>query len=391
MTPARQAAALACILGTLLPPSAARAIEQPGTTAASILQVPMGSRALGMGGAFTGVADDVSALHYNPAGLSLLKAHEISAAFLSGQTDTSSQHFAYGGPIPFSGLAGEGFSSVGGSILYSRGGQIEVNELGADGAVQRSDTISAGYDVVASAGYAERIGMTPIETPGKTYNINHFLGVAAKLIHSSLAERYSATAAAADAGYLAQCPDLGVSLGFSAVNLGNKLRYVEANDPLPAAARMGVSYLYKPKPTHEVLLAADGDFLFNDRLWHTALGMEYFWNKMFGFRLGWQFNRQTLGLTAGLGVAWRKRFTFDYAWAAGASGNSHRITFGYRFGGIVQSSRGRTRRPFVEISPGQESMPANAEVVPIEEKPRKKPRPAPPQDVRPSGVPGWIY
>ncbi|MBI5883032.1 MAG: PorV/PorQ family protein [Elusimicrobia bacterium] len=351
----------------------------------------MGSRALGMGGAFTGVADDATALHFNPAGLSQMKAHEISAAFLSGQTDTSSQHFAYGGPIPFAGLAGEGFSSVGGSILYSRGGQIEINEINADGSMARSDKISAGYDMVASAGYAERIGMTPIETPGKSYDINHFIGAAAKIIRSSLAERYSATAVAVDAGYLAQCPDLGVALGFAASNIGGKMRFLESSDPLPTTIRMGASYLFKPRPLHDLIFAADGDFLFHDRLWHTAAGMEYFWNKLFGFRLGWQFNRSTLGLTAGLGLQWKQRFTFDYAWAAGSVGNSHRLTFGYRFGGIIQSNRGKTRRPFMEVSPGQESMPANAEVIPVEEKPRKKKRAAPPPDERPSGVPGWIY
>ncbi|MBI4678453.1 MAG: PorV/PorQ family protein [Elusimicrobia bacterium] len=351
----------------------------------------MGSRALGMGGAFTAVANDSSALYYNPAGLSLLNAHELSAAFLSGQTDTSSQHFAYAGPIPWAGMAGEGFSSIGGSILHSRGGTIEVNELAADGNIQRAEKINAGYDVVASAGYAERIGMTPIETPGKSYNINHFLGMAGKVIHSSLAERYSASAVAADLGYLAQCPDLGASIGFAAANLGSRMRYVEHSDPLPATIRMGAAYAFKPGAMHDLLFSGDGDFLFHDRLWHASTGMEYFWDKTFGFRLGWQFNRQTLGLTAGLGLRWKARFTFDYGWAIGSVGNSHRVTFGYRFGGVVQSVRGRTRRPFMEVSPGRESLPVSQDVIPIEEKPRKKAKPAPPRDERPTGVPGWIY
>ncbi|MBI5624835.1 MAG: PorV/PorQ family protein [Elusimicrobia bacterium] len=382
---------LLCLVGLALAASSARGLEAPGTTAASILQVPMGSRALGMGGAFTAVADDHTALHYNPAGLSQLKSHEVGASFLSGQTDTSSQHFAYGGPIPFGGLAGEGFSSVGGSVLYSRGGEIELNELAPDGSLRRSDTISAGYDVVVAGGYSERLGMTPIESGGKTYNINHFVGGAGKLIHSSLAERYSATAVAGDLGYLATCPDLGVSLGFAAANLGGKMRFVESSDPLPATIRMGTAYLYRPLPTHDLLFSADGDYLFYDRLWHAAVGMEYFWNRMFGFRLGWQLNRQVLGLTAGLGMQWKQRFSFDYAWAAGSAGNNHRFTFGYRFGGIVQSSRSRTRRPFIEVSTGQDDMPANAEVIEVEEKPRKKTKQAPPRDDRPSGVPGWLY
>jgi len=40
-----------------------------GTTAAPFLEVGVGSRAIGMGGAFVAVANDVSALYWNPAGL----------------------------------------------------------------------------------------------------------------------------------------------------------------------------------------------------------------------------------------------------------------------------------------------------------------------------------
>lgn len=41
--------------------------------------VGLGARSLGMGGAFTSLADDASGLYYNPAGLALLESQEISA------------------------------------------------------------------------------------------------------------------------------------------------------------------------------------------------------------------------------------------------------------------------------------------------------------------------
>jgi len=41
--------------------------------------VGLGARALGMGGAFSSLADDASGLYYNPAGLPLLESQEISA------------------------------------------------------------------------------------------------------------------------------------------------------------------------------------------------------------------------------------------------------------------------------------------------------------------------
>lgn len=39
-----------------------------GTTAAPFLGIAVGSRAIGLGGAFTAFSEDVSALYWNPAG-----------------------------------------------------------------------------------------------------------------------------------------------------------------------------------------------------------------------------------------------------------------------------------------------------------------------------------
>lgn len=53
-------------------------LSKVGTTAAPFLGISPGARAQAMGSAFTGVADDVTAMYYNPAGISRL-----------GQTETS--------------------------------------------------------------------------------------------------------------------------------------------------------------------------------------------------------------------------------------------------------------------------------------------------------------
>ena len=51
------------------PVSAASINSSAGTSAFSFLKINVGGRAVGMGSAFTGLADDESALYYNPAGL----------------------------------------------------------------------------------------------------------------------------------------------------------------------------------------------------------------------------------------------------------------------------------------------------------------------------------
>ena len=72
------AAALACALA-------------PAAGATPSYQVPIGARAIGMGGAFTSLADDATALFWNPAGLARIGHQEVAAShanlFKSGVRD----------------------------------------------------------------------------------------------------------------------------------------------------------------------------------------------------------------------------------------------------------------------------------------------------------------
>lgn len=58
----------------VFPPATAEARDK---YAAEYLKVPVGARAVGMGGAFTAVADDATAAYWNPAGLSFLTYKEV--------------------------------------------------------------------------------------------------------------------------------------------------------------------------------------------------------------------------------------------------------------------------------------------------------------------------
>ncbi|MEK7383298.1 MAG: hypothetical protein AAB262_08425, partial [Elusimicrobiota bacterium] len=68
MPPRPRFSALVFTLGIFLPASISYAAGA-GTTAATFLQLGYGARAIGSGEAFVPVANDVSALYYNPAGL----------------------------------------------------------------------------------------------------------------------------------------------------------------------------------------------------------------------------------------------------------------------------------------------------------------------------------
>ena len=67
------------VLGTIAGPArAADVFEKVGTFDGQFLKIGIGARASGMGGAFVAVADDPSAVFWNPAGLARLDTDKTS-------------------------------------------------------------------------------------------------------------------------------------------------------------------------------------------------------------------------------------------------------------------------------------------------------------------------
>lgn len=363
--------------------------ESPGTTAVPILQVPLAARGAGMGNAFSAVANDSSALFYNPAGLARLSLNEVASSFISGAGDTSLQSISYVGPMAWTGISGNGRSSAATNLLYAQSGSIEVNRLNPDGSLGSSQRVSAGSDLVVSLAYAERVAITPVDIEGKTYSLDHFIGLTPKYVRSTILT-YSANAFALDAGYLLYSADVAWSFGAAALNVGQPFRYAQEKEHLPTTLRGGVAWHGGVPSLHNVLIALDGDYVINERQWHANTGVEYFWLKTYGARIGYQIHRDDAGLTMGMGLRWKGRVFFDYAWGlASALSNTHRMTLTYRFGSVPQAQRERTRSSSIEPVSENEESPQLQDPRPESLKPSDSPRRGPRKSSQ--ITPTWIY
>lgn len=74
----------------------AQNVSKTGTTAASFLEIPVGAKAIGMGGAFVSVANDASSLFWNPSGIASIEKYEAVLSHTDWIAETS---FDYAGLV----------------------------------------------------------------------------------------------------------------------------------------------------------------------------------------------------------------------------------------------------------------------------------------------------
>jgi hypothetical protein len=96
------------IFGIITTSNIAQSVSKTGTTAAAFLEIPVGAKAIGMGGAFVSVANDASSLFWNPAGIASIEKYE---AILSHTDWIVETNYDYAGlVIPLGSLGNVGLS-----------------------------------------------------------------------------------------------------------------------------------------------------------------------------------------------------------------------------------------------------------------------------------------
>ena len=108
--------------------SQARAETGDGGYAGAFQQLGLGARALGMGGAFVGVADDATAGFWNPAGLVQIQKRTFGAFFRKMTLDRRLSYITYCQPIRQEAAISIGWINAGVSDVVGRNENGEITE-----------------------------------------------------------------------------------------------------------------------------------------------------------------------------------------------------------------------------------------------------------------------
>ncbi|HRY29607.1 MAG TPA: PorV/PorQ family protein [Elusimicrobiota bacterium] len=309
---------LAVCLWLAGPARAARIHPQAGSTAATFLKIAPGARAAAMGEAFGALADDASALYWNPAGILQLRHKEFTAMH-----DESFQDIRYG----FVGYA-------------QPWGERRAWGVSASGLFLQND-------LERRSGVGESVPETPLTPSEGTFGADDTslavsgafypwralaFGATLKGIRQRIDDE-KAAGAALDLGALYQIPKKPVRVALAFQNIGPGMRFVQRHYKLPFNVKVGGAWQAHPKVdvTLDVNQPID-----NYTRFHT--GLEYRIFRFFALRAGYKYRLhgnelgEVSGLTAGSGFRFGAA-GLDYAFnPAGDLGDTHRLSFTLRFG-----------------------------------------------------------
>lgn len=303
---------------------AAKPFEKVGTRGAQFLKIGVGARAVAMGEAFVPVADDASALYWNPAGIVGIEGSEIIFHHSTWPAELGHSFVGYvfsDARIP--GVFGASFNA------FTMDPMNVTDPTHPEGT---GETFDAG-SMALGFSYARRL------------TDRFSTGATVKYIHLGL-EDETARSFLVDLGTLYDTGYRGIMVGMSIQHVGSSMKFIEQEFPMPITFKAGLSMKPWTSGQQELLTS----FEFNhppDGDERANLGAELQLKQFeptvgLALRGGYRLNRDEEGLAFGFGT----RFPFvpmglaqkastgrvDYAFSdMGILGTSHKVTFGLAF------------------------------------------------------------
>jgi opacity protein-like surface antigen len=280
-------------------------ITKTGTTAAQFLKIGIGARSIGMGGAYTAVSDDISALYWNPAGLARMGGGEAAFNHVNWVADVQYDAAAASVVIDGLGTLAIGFSAT------------NVGDMDVTTTAMPEGT----GELFTAGGTAMNLGFA------RNLTDKFSIGFSFKYIHEYIWNE-TANSVALDIGTMYTAPVFnGLRIGASMSNFGPKMRmegrdalqlittgaggenivnaqYEMGQFDLPLMFRVGISTDAIHDDNSRLTLAVDAVHP-NDNTEYVNSGVEYMWAHLVSVRAGYKsaFERGSeQGLTLGGGL-----------------------------------------------------------------------------------------
>lgn len=194
----------------------------------AVLEAGVGARALGMGGAFTAIADNSDAPYWNPAGLSQIKHNEISAMQTRLSTDADHYYVSYVTPFLSGGL-GISWIQIGMGSITQTGGTVnltnEVENLGIFSYFSNAYMLAYGQNITDNLSFGITAKYLTSDMPGLVS------------VEGASAFGYSVTPG------LLYKPTKELSIGFKIDELVNYQKWgTDTEEIVPSKYRLGIAY-----------------------------------------------------------------------------------------------------------------------------------------------------
>ena len=285
-----------------------------GTTSGSFLKIAVGARPAAMGEAFLGLADDATAMQWNPAGMAQLSLPELTLTHLSYFADINYEYIGFGMP-----WRGQGLGL----------GLTWLNVAPFNSTLDDSAAKGSASDYSLSGAYAFSLSK------------QLYIGAVVRTFLSNLATN-SAFGASADVGAIFQPLGRSLSLAVVAQNLGIQSSFEDKSDPLPLALKFGGAWRLYNNNNHNWFNALVDVNKSLENKFHFNLGAELWLFDVFALRGGYKLSEGgndlvsddtgLANLTAGAGFRFDAA-EIDYAFVPlGELGYTHRITASWKFG-----------------------------------------------------------
>lgn len=285
----------------------------------NFLKIGTGAKALGMGGAYSAIADGKDAMYWNAAGLSEVRDSEIGTTYMDYVVGIKSGYVSYALPL-------NGKSGLGIALNYLDYGKIQ--ETSAEDITGETLSEFSAYDLAYSIGYGTKIGDRLA------------VGLNVGMVKEKIKD-YEAQGIMGDAGLKYSLVPGKIELGLVGKNIGAQTKaFISEKGDLPTEYHLGVGY----KLNEGLVLGLEGVNDSNNS--SVRAGAEYNWRQMVSLRMG--FNSlinsdlktgsskdSTTGFSGGLGLAYRG-INIDYSYLPfNELGDVHRMSLGLKFGAVA--------------------------------------------------------